>query len=238
MKKKIILITITLLQLSSFCQSKTTILDEEGDSIENLIPKEWEILSTSTGDLNKDGINDLVFAIQNTDKNNFNIHDGPGRDTINLNPRILGIYFRNKNGQLIKKLQSDKFIILQDSPTMDEPFDGIEILKNGILKVDFHFWFSAGSWSMSSHSYKFRFQNEKFELIGYDSSERHRGTGETTDYRINFSTRKMNISRMTIDENDIETVKEESKTFKLDSLKSIQSLGKPFEWEFIKFNEL
>ena len=232
MKKTIILIIFVLVHVASFGQSKTVILDEKGDSIDTLIPKNWEILSTSTGDLNKDGINDLVFAVQNTDKNNFKLNDGLGRDTINLNPRILGIYFRNKNGQLIKKLQSDEFIILQDSPTMDEPFDGVEILKNGILKIDFRFWFSAGSWSMSNHSYKFKFQNEQFELTGYESSERHRGTGATTDYSINFSTRNMNISRMTIDENNNETIKKESKKFKLDALKSIQSLGKPFEWEF------
>ncbi len=232
LKKTILLIIFTLVYLNAFSQSKKIILKEKGDAIENLIPNNWEILSTSTGDLNKDGITDLVFAIQNTDKNNIKLNDGLGRDTINLNPRILGIYFGNKNGQFIKKLQADKFILLQDSPTMDEPFDGIEILKNGVLKIDFGFWFSAGSWSMSNHSYKFKFQHEKFDLIGYESSERHRGTGATIDYSINFLTGNMNISRMTIDENNYETIKKENKKFKLDSLKSIQSLGTPFEWAF------
>jgi hypothetical protein len=41
----------------------------------------------------------------------------------------------------------------------------------------------------------------------------------------------MNISRMTIDD-DIEKTEMENKEFKLDKLKSIQSLGKPFEWHF------
>jgi len=206
---------------------------DRGDSIENLIPRNWKILSTTNGDLNKDGISDVAFVIEKTDKKNIKLNEGSlGRDTINLNPRIIGIYFKNKSGKLIKKLESDSFIIIQNSPTMDEPFDGIEILENGVLKIDFKFWFSAGSWSMSNHTYKFRFQNDKFELIGYNSYERHRGTGEETNYSINFSTCKMNITKMTINENDVETIKEESKGFRMEELKSIQSLGKPFELEF------
>ncbi len=232
MKKTLVLITISMVYLNSFCQIERIELPESGDTIESLIPQGWKILSTSRGDLNKDGINDLVFAIQNTNKSNLQPNEGLGIDTLNLNPRILGIYFGNKKGQLTRKLQSDEFIILQDSPTMDEPFDGLEILENGVLKISFHFWFSAGSWSMSNHSYQFRFQNDTFELIGYEASESHRGTGETTDYSINFSTSKMTIFRMTFDENDIKIEEEENKEFTLKKLKSIESLGKPFKWEF------
>ena len=85
---------------------------------------------------------------------------------------------------------------------------------------------------MSNHTYKFRFQNHRFELVGYDSSERHRGTGETTEYSINFSARKMTTFKMTIDDNNTETTSQENNTFKLDELKSIKSLKKPFKWEF------
>lgn len=233
MNKKLLLILLLLIQIHSFGQSEVIKLLNKANAIEKLIPKNWKVLSTAKGDLNKDGINDLALVIENTDKKYLEINEGGlGRDTINLNPRILGIYFGNIKGEFIKKEQYNKFIILQDSPTMDEPFDGIEILKNGVLKIDFHFWYSAGSWNMSNHTYKFRFQNNKFELIGYDSSDRHRGTGETIDYSINFSTRRMNIWKMTIDENDIQRTEDENKSFELKNLKSIQSLGTPFEWKF------
>ncbi len=232
--KKILIFTISvLIQMYSYGQSKLIQLLDKGDSIENLIPNKWKILSSVNGDLNKDGISDIAFVIENTDTKNIEFNEsGLGRDTINLNPRILGIYFRNQKGKLIKELQSNEFIILQDSPIMDEPFDGMKILKNGVLKIDFKLWYSAGSWSMSNHTYKFRFQNYRFELIGYESSERHRGTGETTDYNINFSTFELEIYKLTIDENDVKTISKESKKFILDELKSIQSLRKPFEWEF------
>jgi len=231
--KKLTIILFLLITLNSFSQSEAKTLSSKSSSIENLIPKNWKILSTTNGDLNKDGISDVAFVIEKTAKENIIFNEGSlGRDAINLNPRILGIYFKNKNGKLTKKLESNSFIILQDSPTMDEPFNGVEILDNGVLKIDFKFWFSVGSWSMSNHTYKFRFQNDKFQLIGYDSNERHRGTGKETDCSINFSTGKMNITEMTIDENDVETIKKETKYFKTEELKSIQSLGKPFEWEF------
>ena len=231
--KNLTIILLLLINVNSFSQSETKLLSNKSSSIEKLIPQNWKILSTTNGDLNKDGISDVAFVIEKTDKENIKLNEGSiGRDSINLNPRILGIYFKNKNGKLTKKLESNSFIILQDSPTMDEPFDGIEILENGVLKIDFKFWFSAGSWSMSNHTYKFSFQNDKFELIGYDAYERQRGTGEETDYNINFLTGEMNITELTIDENDVETVEKENKYFKTNELKSIQSLGKPFEWEF------
>ncbi len=232
--KKILVFTISLLiQVYSFGQSKLIQLLDKGDSIENLIPDKWKILSSVNGDLNKDGISDIAFVIENTDTKNIELNEsGLGRDTINLNPRILGIYFRNQKGKLIKKLQSNEFIILQNSPTMDEPFDGVKILKNGVLKIDFKFWYSAGSWSMSYHTYKFRFQNNKFELVAYKAEESHRGTNESTDYNINFLTGKMRIIKTTFDENKIRKYEEENKDFILKQLKSIQSLRKPFEWEF------
>ena len=231
--KKLTTILFLLIYANSFCQSETKVLLDSGGSIENLVPRNWKILSTTNGDLNKDGISDLVFVIEKTDKENIKLNEGGlGSDTINLNPRILGIYFKDKNGKFIKKLESNSFIILRDSPTMDEPFDGIEILENGVLQINFKFWFSAGSWSMSNHTYKFRFQHDQFELIGYDAYERHRGTGEETDYSINFSTGKMNITKVTMDDKHVETIKKENKLFKIGKLKTIQALARPFEWEF------
>ncbi|HEY8402251.1 MAG TPA: hypothetical protein VIK89_13375 [Cytophagaceae bacterium] len=206
-------------------------LKAEGKSLDDLIPKGWVLLDSAYGDLNKDGIKDLAFVIQDTNPSNLEFNDNTfGNDTINLNPRILGIYFGNSTGAFKKQLQSNDFIILRDSPTMDEPFDGLTISDKGILQINFHFWYSAGSWYASDHSYKFRFQNSKFALIGYDSHSAHRATGETTDYSINFLTRKMSITKGNFSEDKPESV--EWKSFNLTNLKTLDSYGKPFEWEF------
>ena len=234
MRNHITLFIFLMFGLSSFSQSKNPELQKKGKELKDLIPDQWKLLATTNGDLNRDGINDVAFIIENTDKKNIKLNDiDLGRDSINLNPRILGIYFGKRNGKLVKKLQSDTFILLQDSPTMDEPFDGIEILENGILQIKFKFWFSAGSWSTSNHTYQFRFQNKAFELIDYESNESHRGTGEETDYSINFLTQKMKVIVTSFDEETEERIYEETlKEFEIQQLKSIQSLKKPLEWEF------
>lgn len=193
--KNILILLIITISTGSYGQTDSILLKNEGPSLENIIPNGWRILDSTKGDLNKDGITDLVFAIQNTDTSNIKSNDGLGRHTLDLNPRLLGIYFGEKDGNYKKELVSKEFIILKDSPTLEEPFDGFKIDKNGILEIYFNIFYSAGSWSMSNNQYKFRFQNKKFVLIGYESFEINRASGETTKYSVNFLTEKIKISK-------------------------------------------
>jgi len=227
--KKLLTIFTILLSLTCFGQSEL-ILPNSGESIERIIPKNWRLLDSTNGDLNQDGISDLVFAIQKTDQNNIQLNDGLGSDSIDLNPRIFAIYFGTESGVLKKRLVSEHFIILRDSPTMDEPFEGFNINNKGILDIKFTFWYSAGSWTISNHKYRFRFQNNKFALIGYDSNEAHRASGKITDYSINFLTKKIKITKGNFSSDDPESV--EWKKFRLEQLMTIKSIDKPFELEF------
>ncbi len=228
MKKSLSIITL-LATLICYGQNEF-VLNKKGKTLKDIIPKNCTILDSKTGDLNFDGIPDLVFAIQSTEKMNIKKNDGLGSETYDLNPRILGIYFGTKSGVLYQKLVSKEFIILRDNPVMDEPFDGFAISKKGILSIKFKFWYSAGSWFMSFDEYKFRFQDDTFALIGYESEETHRGTGESTSYSINFLTRKMEIVKGSI--SDDENTFSEKKSFVLEKLMTIRSMKKPSEIEF------
>lgn len=208
--------------------TKTSILKKNGKSIQELIPQGWKILHSKSGDLNQDGIEDLVFAMQNTDKANIK-NDDSRKPEHDLNPRILGIYFGEKSGLLTQILVSDDFII-KHNPNMDEPFDGFSISKKGILSINFHLWSSSGSWIASNHKYKFRFKNKQFELIGYDSYVSHRSTAETTDYSINFLSKKMSVSKGNFSNSNPKKV--QWKSFKLDKPLTIKSLKEPFNLEF------
>ncbi|GAB5464893.1 MAG: hypothetical protein Kapaf2KO_03290 [Candidatus Kapaibacteriales bacterium] len=218
-----------LMYLTCFGQSET-LFPNNGETLENIIPDNWKLLESTFGDLNQDGITDLVFAIQKTDPNNIELNDGLRTDTIDLNPRILAIYFGTKTKGFNKQLVSEQFIILRDSPTMDEPFEGFNINLKGVLDISFRFWYSAGSWGMSNHKYRFRFQNNEFALIGYDSNEVDRASGETTDHSINFLTKKMKITKGNFSNDEPESV--EWKIFHLEKLLTLESIKKPFELEF------
>ncbi len=223
------LLTLLLVPTTFFSQSNTIVLNSEGKDLKEIIPEKWNILKSERGDLNNDGIQDLVFVIQDTKLSNIKKNPSAiGVNTIDSNPRILGIYFGTKNGVFIKEIQSDNFIALKDDPTMDEPLDILEISKKGILKVGFRFWYSAGSREVTNYTYKFRFQNDEFALIGYDSSVVNRFSAKYIDHSVNFLTNKMKVSEGNYSKKNTETIKwEKIKSKKIINLNSFHS---PLEW--------
>lgn len=230
--KSILIIYILLFVSPLFAKTNTVNLKEIGASVADLTPKDWKLLASAQGDLNKDGLDDLVFIIQNTAPENIEKHTGLGSNTIDLNPRIMAIYFQNITSKTYsKQKQLDDFIVLRDSPTMDEPLDGISITDKGVLNITFRFWYSAGSWSFSIHNYAFRYEQNHFNLIAYDLNDIHRGSGEETYYGINFLTKKMQVTVGNIGSNKIDS--NEWKIFKLEELKNFESLKSLFKWEFM-----
>jgi hypothetical protein len=202
-----------------------------GKSLNAFVPKGWKIIAQATGDLNKDQQPDIAVVLQCADTAYIVRNQSFGVDSLNTAPRILAVLFRNKqNNGYALAVQSNHFIPRHDHPTMDEPFAGIGIDKNGVLSIDTHFWYSMGSWSTSEHTHKFRFQNNRFELIGYDAHHLHRGSGETTEYSINFSTKKMRTKQGSIEKNEPDSVKTTS--FKLAQLKTLSESTASFAWEF------
>ena len=74
-----------------------------------------------------------------------------------------------------------------------DTLDSISI-KNNILKIKLNYFLSAGSWSVTQNTYTFRFQNQKFELIGFDNNSYMRNSGNQEEFSINFSTNKVKIT--------------------------------------------
>ena len=100
------------------------------------------------------------------------------------------LLFRNRaNNKLSVIEQSNSFILKHDNSIMDDPYQGIAIDK-GVLNIDFHLFYSMGSWYSTSSTYKFRYEGKGFILIGADLSTIHRGTLDYDDYSYNFLTKK------------------------------------------------
>ena len=81
----------------------------------------------------------------------------------------------------------------KESPALMDTLDSISI-KNNILKIKLNYFLSAGSWSVTQNTYTFRFQNQKFELIGFDNNSFMRNSGDQEKLSVNFSTNKVKIT--------------------------------------------
>ncbi|SHO64311.1 hypothetical protein [Algoriphagus zhangzhouensis] len=218
-----------------FAQSESNYpeLSGSGSCIEELIPLGWQILSQAEGDLNGDGLADLVFAIQSPLQETIEYSDGYESDTLHINPRVLGIYFGERKGKFKKVFQSNTFIINRGSPTMDEPFKELGILPSGELQINFYIWQCRECTSWSTHKYQFKYQSSEFELVRYEESITQRISGDETTYQVDFQKGIVTILTTESEEENNEPITDgQIKRFELQQLQSIKSLGEPFKWLF------
>lgn len=220
-------------------------IPKSGKSIKDFVPNNWKIYDQAEGDLNKDKKSDIVLIIEDTNPKNILKNEYLGSPMLNLNPRYLLILFKTSNGYDLVEINKT-FLPSendQESPCLFDPLsDGGIDIKNGVFTLSLNYWMSCGSWYTSTNHYKFRYQKNNFELIGFDAQEFHRASGEMSSVSINFSTKKMSITTggnmfgEDADGNEIETEeKTEWKTFKIDTLQNLNSLKTPMEWEFMGY---
>ena len=195
MKRKLFFILSLFLIYSIYVFGEN--FPQKAKTVNDFIPKGWKKILTTNGDLNKDKLEDTVIVIEKEDKKNIKKNDGFGPEELNLNPRILLVLFKQKDGTYILASKNDKGFIKSegndDNPALMDTLDDI-IIKNNVLKIVFNYFMSAGSWWTSTNVYIFRFQNNVFELIGYESNAYMRNTGEEEGTSINFSTNKTKIT--------------------------------------------
>jgi hypothetical protein len=171
------------------------------------VPEGWGVESRQDGDLNNDGRPDLVLVLRQQRPGNIVHHNGMGQNPLNTNPRILAVAWSLPEGGYALALQNHSLIPRHEQPNMDDVLDetGGVFIQRGTLRVALHFFASAGSWSMGTTTYTFRWRDGKFELIGYDRDTVMRNTGVMENVSINFSTGKLKRSKGSV-EHDAEKV--------------------------------
>ena len=150
------------------------------------------------GDLNKDGLEDIVLIIKGTDKNKI-IQD-EDRGKLDRNRRGIIILFTKGNSYLLAAKNYDCFSSEnEDGGVYFAPELYVEVKKGNLVVEYLHGRY--GNWS-----YIFRFQNGDFELIGYDSYS-SRGPVPQYEESINFLTKKKltrdNLNKDDDDDSDV-----------------------------------
>jgi hypothetical protein len=181
-------------------------LPSQGANAQAFVPQGWRLELTRTGDLNADGKPDIVFVLRMSDQKNVVRHDAMGQNPFDTNPRILGAAFADPAGGYRIVLQNHTLIPRPEYPTMDDPLDpngvqpgGVEV-KNGVLRVTLGRFMSAGGWGMGRSTFIFRWkEGDCFQLIGYDNLEVRRNTGEIEERSVNFSTRRVKLTKSSME---------------------------------------
>ncbi|MDO9411528.1 MAG: hypothetical protein Q7T81_02995 [Pseudolabrys sp.] len=163
------------------------------ETLDGFVPTGWRLEKSVTGDLNGDGRPDAVLILRDSDRNKILDRNLPNTSPFDTNPRILAVVFADDKGGYALALENHTFIERTTDPFQQDPLDpngvqeGEVAIKNGTLRMTLAYF----SGNMGRMTYTFRFQNKRFELIGYDRVDVERNSGVMSDLSINYSTRQV-----------------------------------------------
>ena len=189
------LLSTTILFLFTAISMNAQTLKQQGTLAEQMIPEGWEHQEVQ-GDLNKDGIKDLVVLAKPNFKENMMTRDDGY--IYNFNKYIIAIYFGQAEG-LFKMWKQYQELFPADDEWSSVGVE-LTITERGTLNIDTDLFSSGGSYGTSRTKYTYRYQNADFYLIGRESTEMMRNTGEMTTVSENYLTWK----RQTIKDNAFE----------------------------------
>lgn len=157
------------------------------------VPPGWRLEKTVAGDLNGDGHPDALLVLRDDDPNKRIATGRDGKPPFDTNPRILAVVFAKAAGGYDLALQNHTLVARTLEPFQEDPLDpdGIQGGDLAITKGTLRLTLGYFGGDMGRITYTFRFQNGRFELIGYDRSNVTRNSGVMTDLSINYSTARV-----------------------------------------------
>ena len=185
MKKSL---AVTAFCLGFTCCIQAQSLRQQGTDVSNIVPTGWEV-NKATGDLNKDGIDDLVLVVKPDFKENTMTRDDGY--VYNFNTPILAIYFGTPDGSF-KQWKEYPDVIPADGEGVSVDVI-LKVTSRNTLSITTEVFHSMGSWSNEQYTYVYRFQNGDFYLIGKQTEEMKRNTGEIETVSENYLTWKRQV---------------------------------------------
>ncbi|MFK7843084.1 MAG: hypothetical protein AB8B54_12535 [Sphingorhabdus sp.] len=179
-------------------------------SVQGFVPDGWYLERSVVGDLNADGLSDIVLIMRQNDPKLLIDNEGLGRDRYDSNPRTILVALKQSDGGYLRIAHNDQIIPVISSATMDDPIgdagDGSLSLVKGVMRLRIGFWASAGAWQMFNRTFSFRLNDRRLRLIGYDNYYVHRGSGELKTTSINYLTRRKKSQNGSIEDTHVPEV--------------------------------
>lgn len=158
-------------------------LISQGKNTEAFVPKGWRLIKETNGDLNKDGLADIAGVLEyGRPYEQGSLEEAP--------PRLLFLAFQDKERQYRLSIQTAKAILRADQGGVwGDPFAGLSVNRGSIL-LEFY---GGSNWRWA-HSYRFRYQDGGWYLIGATIESFFTGTGEGTKEDYNLLTGMMIVT--------------------------------------------
>lgn len=158
-------------------------IPHHADRATGFVPKNWTLIDHESGDLNGDGKTDLVILIRMTDRKNLvPLPYSTNGEIFDTNPYMLVVAFAEPESGFRLAASNHRLFHRPDVPfSGDAPPDSNTLrIDRGSLVVFFEY--------LRDHeSFRFRWQDGNFALIGYDSGGASGSCVETIS--INFLTK-------------------------------------------------
>ena len=165
-------------------------------------PNGWRVLQVATGSVLGPKSNDAVLVVEEQDLAKIVINAGMGQPLLNTNTRALLLLAKDDQTYRVKT-RFNEFLPSGGDPEnrcLADPLSegkGVSIAK-GVLSINLHYWYSCGSWYVTSNDYKFRAENGRLRLIGIESLSFHRASGMGSRTSVNYLTgRKTHVENVT-----------------------------------------
>ena len=194
MRKRLIVICLLCLCTGVKAQE----LQKQGRGVDDLVPKGW-VYTEATGDLNKDGIADLVVVATPDFKENTKTRDDGF--VYNFNQPLLAVYFSTAEGKLQLWRQYDQVV-----PARPDEYVSIDasltITEKGVLRIALETFSSMGGWGSENCNFSYRYQDGDFYLIGKEYRSMSRNTGEMETTSENYLTWRRQVVKENVFDDD------------------------------------
>lgn len=153
----------------------------------DVFPANCDTMGIAWGDLNKDGIQDVVIVATPRLPEKMQTRDDGF--VYNFNSPVMGIYFGTKDGKLKLYKEYNNTIPGNEDESYFVELE-MDITDKGVLTLRISNFYTAGSTNNEYAKYLYRYQNNDFFLIGADTGSMSRFTGENETVSVNYLTNK------------------------------------------------